>query len=107
MAQEIVIAQSVQAVSSALGEVLKTYQLTRTVRRAEVIALKDRVSEARAIAGAHSRGRLIRTNLEELAETQRMIDNENLKGEVLSYAMEQLRLLHMDLKRNYEAFARG
>ncbi|WP_330474739.1 hypothetical protein [Terrabacter sp. C0L_2] len=107
MSQEVVIAQSVQAVSTALGEVLKTYQLSRTVRRAEVVALREKVTEARAAAGAHARGRLIRTNLEELIETQRLIDSEGLRGDALTYAMEQLRLLNIELKRNFEAFARG
>lgn len=107
MGQELAVAQSVRAVSSAVGEVLKTYQLTKTIRRGEVAALRDRISEARAVAGAQARGRLIRTNLEELAETQRMIDAEGLQGETLTYAMDQLRVLHVELKRNFEGFSRG
>lgn len=107
MAGEIVFARSVQAVSSALGEVLRTYRLTRTYSRAELVAVMDRAREAQAHAAPQARGRLIRANLEELAETQRLIDSQRLTGHALAYAMDQLHLLHVDLKRNYEAFGRG
>lgn len=103
MSQEVVVAESVRAVSSALGEMLKTYQLSRTVRRAEVAELKERISDAKAVAAAHAGARLFRVHIQEIAETMRCIDAEDLSGPALEYAMDQMRLLHIALKRNAEA----
>jgi hypothetical protein len=69
--------------------------------------LKDRIAESRAQVGAEGRGRVIRTNLRELAETQRLIDSMSLGGETLAYAMDQLRALHNELMRNFMEFSRG
>jgi hypothetical protein len=107
MATDIVLASSIRAVGSAVTEVLRTYQTTRAVKKGELQILKDRIAESRAQIGAEARGRLIRTNLQELAETQRLIDSMGLSGETLRYAMEQLRTLHNELTRNFVECSRG
>lgn len=107
MGTDVVVAGSIQAVGTVVTGILHTYATTRTVHRAELTALKDKISEARAQLGAQARGRLLRTNLEELAETQRLIDSLGFRGDSLSYAMDQLRLLHGELMRSFQEFSRG
>lgn len=107
MSQELALASGVRAVGTAVTEIVKTYRLSRSYNRAELDALSDRLAEVRAQAAAQGRGRLMRTNIEELAATQQLIDSLGLEGHVLGLAVDQLRTLSSALKRNFEDYCRA
>lgn len=107
MSQELVLATSIRGVFAAVAEIVKTYHCSRVYRRAEMDALRDRLTEARACVAARQRGHLIRVNIEEIVETQQLIDSSNLSGAALGCAIDELRVLSVSLRRNFEEFYRG
>lgn len=104
MGNELTIWKKASDVSNALNTVIQTYNIFRSTRKQDMLALSISLENFKREAIAKGAGRLVRTNITEIAETQKYIDECNLSGEALELAMDQLRQLNKSLKENLQAY---
>ncbi|KJL29651.1 hypothetical protein [Microbacterium oxydans] len=106
MAQEIVIAGSIQAVGTALAAVISTYRGSREVRKSEMEVLRTRLEEVHALLRIQGNANLARASIEEIIVTQRLVDGGSLSGKALEFALEHMFRLSQYNIRVVEAYAR-
>ena len=106
MDNKLTIWNVVKDVSTALTNVVNTYSILRTLPQKDIITLNMKIKAFQAKTYAQESAILIRLNIEEIAATQKFIDQQNLNGYALELAMEQLSELSVLLKRNLECLHR-
>lgn len=104
MANGLTVLSAAKDVSTALNNVVNTYYTFRTIRKQEMVVLDSKIKAFKARTYVQEAGTLIRMNIQEIANTQRFIDEKNLSGPALDLAMEQLYALNGLLKSNVNNF---
>ena len=93
-----------KGVCDATSSAIKLYSTTRQIRKQEMYELKLRIDAYISAAYTRHAGDLTRNIIEEIAKTQRFIDEQNLSGAALDYAMGQLANLNDNLARTLRNF---
>lgn len=106
MSDKLIIWKAAKEVNSAVATILNTYHSHRVIHRQEMAALDVKIKAFAAKTYSHEVGEIIRSNINEIAATQRYIDQQNLNGPALDMAMEQLRSLNTLLQDNLNSIRR-
>ena len=91
-------------VCDTTNSAINLYSTTRQLRKQEMNELKVRIDAYLTAAYTRYAGDLTRSIIEEIAKTQRFIDEQNLSGAALDYAMDQLANLNDNLSRALNNF---
>lgn len=89
----------VKGVCEATTSLITVFSSMHQVRKKEMTELKYRIEQFTKSAYTRYAGELTRTTIEEITKTQRFIDEQNLTGAALGYAMHQLEILNDNLSR--------
>ncbi len=104
----VVVQTAISVVSKGIGDLVMNARANGVVKRAQFEMLKDQTTKAIALARANNAGDIARSNLEQLMETQRYIDNLEKEGRLhgisLSMAMDQLADLNDTLRKILEDY---
>lgn len=100
MGTEMTIWTATKDVSNALTAVINTYKSFRVVRKQEMAALDIKIKTFQAKTYAREVGEVIRLNIQEIADTQRYIEQQNCTGLALEMAIDQLGELNILLRDN-------
>ena len=102
--ESLTVWHAAKEISTAVGSILSTYKSYRAVRKRDLRILEQKIETYIATEKTKSNGEKIRANIEEIAKTQRYIDEQNLTGLALELAIGQLRnlndMLNSDLRMN-------
>lgn len=107
MKNGLIVFEAAKSVSGAVGSILATYRQGKAIRREQKELLKKRIESYKAVAASRALGEVFKTNIEEIAKAQQLIESMNLSDYAYDMAMEQLRILNNELKRNLEDFSHG
>lgn len=107
MADNLALISAAKEVSSTVSSLVSTYREIRSVRKRDIIILKENIQTFRATCRSRGMGELIRTNIEEISKTQQLIDSQNLSPFALEMAMGQLGQLNKMLTKNLEEYMNG
>ncbi len=86
-----------EGVCKATTSLISVYTSIRQIRKQEITELKYRIKAYTMSSYSRYVGHVVRTNIEEIAKTQHCIDEYNLTGATLNYAMKQLEILNDNL----------
>lgn len=100
MGTEMTIWNATKDVSNALTAVINTYKSFGMVRKQEMASLDIKIKSFQAKTYAREVGDVIRLNIQEIADTQRYIEQQNCTGLALDMAIEQLVELNILLRNN-------
>lgn len=100
MDNNLAVWNAAKSVSTAVASIITTYRKSKAVKKQELAALEAKIKIYVTQARAHAIGEIIRVNIEEIASTQRYIDQQNLDGIALEMAIEQLHELNCLLRAN-------
>lgn len=96
--------QGASLVATAAQGVIKVYRANRTVNKHELQQLRTASERSVALARINAVGDLARANIQELADTARLIDSLPSGSVALPFAMDQLEHLNRSLRRIIDAF---
>ncbi|MBP3702129.1 MAG: hypothetical protein J6I64_09575 [Lachnospiraceae bacterium] len=91
-------------VSSTITSIVNTYKTLKTVRKEDSIRLKERLKALEQVVKIQGMGVIARANIEEIRRTQAYIDQCNLSGGSLDYAMGYLEELNNILRQNMKEY---
>lgn len=103
---ELTVWSAAKDVSNAVATVINTYRTFRIVRKQELAAIDIKIKAFASKTYTREVGEVIRGNIQEIAATQRFIDQQDLSGLALEMAVEQLRELNGLLKGNLDTLRR-
>ena len=104
MGNELVVLQTVKEVSSTLNTVLGMYKKRSIVRKNEMALLKVKIEAYLACAKANAASEILDNNMRIIYRTLQQIDEYNLQGVGLRYAMKQLEILEEGLEKELRNF---
>lgn len=94
-------------ITSVISSMATTFKALKTVKKEDNIKLKERIKVIETVARSYGLGEIARANINELAKTQKHIEQCNLNGTALKYAMLQLENLGNMLEKNLEEYSNG
>ena len=94
-----------EGVCKATASLIDVFNSGRQLRRREMNELKIRIDYFLRSEYARQSGELVRVHIEEIAKTQRYIDEQNLTGTALNLAMSQLEALNSKLSNSLHNFS--
>lgn len=103
MGTEMTIWTATKDVSNALTAVINTYKSFRVVRKQEMDTLDIKIKTFQAKTYAREVGEVIRLNIQEIAATQRYIEQQKCTGLALDMAINQLVELNTLLRNNLKS----
>lgn len=107
MSNKLALISAAKEVSSTVASLVSTYHQISSVRKRDIIILKENIQVFRATCRSKGMGELIRTNIEEISKTQSLIDSQNLSPFALEMAMSQMGQLNKMLTKNLEEYMNG
>lgn len=107
MSNIVTVWTAAKEVSTAVGTMVNTYKTFKTVRKQESIILKEKIRAFQTMTKARGMGEVARANIDEISKTQLFIDQCNLDGVALDYAMGTLERLNDMLNGNLEVYMDG
>lgn len=107
MGADLVPFEAVKEVSTLLGKVVKLYDTVKELRMRDVQDLRMQTAAFLTMRENQIVGQLIRMNIEQIAETSKYIEQQNLTGLALDLAIGQLRILDTRLRENLNRFESG
>lgn len=96
-----------RSVVGIIRQIVRQYRESRIVDHNKTRELQLTADSAYRQAMALALGELARIHIQEIAETQRLIDSLKLKEEALGHAMRHLEKLSYALEQNLEGLRRG
>ena len=106
METEVIVYEAAKGVATAVGAMVTSYRLgdgTFTMRR---IAVRRSIDEFRGKSRSHAIGDVVRQNIKEIMDTQKLIDSLNPEDHALEMCMKQLESLSNALDEHLEEFKR-
>ena len=94
-----------EGVCKATASLIDVFNSGRQIRRREMTELKIRIDSFIRSEYAHQAGELVRVHIEEIAKTQRYIEEQHLSGTALNLAMSQLEALNAKLSISLRNFS--
>ena len=106
-AEVTVFQQSAATLISTIRSVVKIYRQTSVVNRGELAVIREHTKLALAMAHGHALGQLARVHLNEIGDTQHLIDSYSQRGAgpvQIRAMMSQLEILSQALDDNMRKF---
>ena len=91
-------------VTAAVQGLVHVYRQNQTVSKRKIEILRIDADKAVLLAWGHARGEIARANIQEIANTARLIDTLPTGSPAVQYAIEQLELLSLSLRGMLDDF---
>lgn len=104
---KLTIWNATKDVTSVISSMVTTFKALKTVKKEDAIKLKERIKVIESISRTYGLGEIARANINELAKTQKYIEQCNLNGVALKHAISQLENLGNMLEKNLEDYSNG
>ena len=85
-------------VTAAVQGLVRVYRQNQTVSKSKIEILRIDADKAVVLARSHARGEIARANIQEIANTARLIDTLPAGSPAVQYAIDQLELLDLSLR---------
>ncbi|WP_419035258.1 hypothetical protein [Dysosmobacter sp.] len=105
--KKLAIIQAVKEVCGAVDSMVVSCRNHRLITRQQKVMLEERIRAYRTVARNEAMGAIFDSNINELAKAQRRIDSMQFNQFGYEMAIQHLRILDDQLKRNLEDFCNG